>query len=196
MAGIDPGSQARIFHLLILGMALLVGVFAAYRGRLSQALQHATIWVLLFLGVIIAYGFSDQIGMQLNPRAAVVLSDDSVVLRRAHDGHFHATLSVNGRDVQFLVDTGATALVLSQRDARRAGIDTGALAFSTPSMTANGVVFSAPVRLREVRLGPFTDTDFPAMVNGGDLDVSLLGMRYLDRFARVSVEGDRMVLER
>lgn len=196
MAGIDPGSQARIFYLLILGMALLVGLFAAYRGRLSQALQHATIWVLLFLGVIIAYGFSDQIGMQLNPRSAVVLSDDRVVLRRAQDGHFHATLSVNGRDVRFLVDTGATALVLSRRDARRVGIDTGVLAFSTPSVTANGVVFSAPVRLQEVRLGPFTDTDFPAMVNGGDLDVSLLGMRYLDRFARVSVEGDRMVLER
>ena len=177
--GLDPGSQARLFYLLIIGMALLAGLFARYRGRLGTGLQHAAIWVLLFAGVVIAYGFRDVLRDELVPETVTVLSDRSVALRRQADGHFHATLEINGRDVGFLVDTGATQMVFSQ-----------------PAMTANGRIFSAPVTLERVRLGPFEDRNVGASVNGGALEVSLLGMRYLDRFRRVSVEGDRMVLER
>lgn len=196
MPSLDPGSQARLFYLLILGLALLAGVFARYRGRLGTGLQHAAVWVLLFLGVMIAYGFSDQLREAAAPGDTVVLDGQRVALRRGADGHFHATLRINGETVRFLVDTGATQMVLSQADARRVGLDPGGLVFSSPTVTANGTVFSAPVMLGEVVLGPFVDRDVSAMVNGGALPTSLLGMRYLDRFRRVAVEGDRMVLER
>lgn len=193
---LDVSDQARLFYLLILGLAILAGVFARYRGRMQQGLQHAAIWVLIFLGLMIAYGFRDTlVTAAVSPDTAVV-DDRTVALRRGEDGHFHATLAINGESVRFLVDTGATQMVLSQQDARRLGIDLSRLVFSVPSVTANGRIFSAPVTLREVRLGPFTDSDVPAMVNGGALTTSLLGMRYLDRFARVSVQGDRMLLER
>jgi aspartyl protease family protein len=196
MQGLDPGSQARLFYLLILGLALLSAVFARYRGRLGTGLQHAGIWGLLFLGVMIAYTFGDQLREAAAPRDTVVLDGHRVALRRGEDGHFHATLRINGETVRFLVDTGATQMVLSQADARRVGLDPAQLVFSQPTVTANGRVFSAPVTLAEVVLGPFTDRDVSAMVNGGSLGTSLLGMRYLDRFARVSVEDGQMVLER
>lgn len=196
MGGLDPQSQARLFYLLLLGMALLAGLFVRYRGRLAQGLQHAALWVLIFLGVVIAFGFREQLRDELAPARMATVGSDVIELRRQPDGHFHATLSINGRDVDFLVDTGATALVLSQRDARRAGFDPARLVFSQPAMTANGMVYSAPVTLDRVRLGPFEDRNVSAMVNGGALDTSLLGMRYLERFRRVSVEGDRMRLER
>lgn len=196
MQGLDPGSQARLFYLLILGLAFLAAVFARYRGRLGTGLQHAGIWVLLFLGLMIAFTFSNQLREAVAPSDTVVLDGQRVALRRGDDGHFHATLRINGQTVRFLVDTGATQMVLSQADARRVGLDPSRLVFSVPTITANGTVFSAPVTLREVVLGPFTDRDVSAMVNGGPLGTSLLGMRYLDRFARVSVEGGQMVLER
>jgi aspartyl protease family protein len=196
MSGLDPGAQARVFYLLILGLALLAWVFGAYRGRLGQAAQHLAIWGLIFAGVVIAYGFSGQLREQLSPSSLVAVSDDSVVLRRGRDGHFHARIEVNGVPVDFLVDTGASAIVLSQRDAARVGLHPGRLTFSTPATTANGVIYSAPVILGEMRLGPFTDREVGATVNGGALDTSLLGMRYLDRFARFSVAGDRMTLSR
>ena len=196
METLDTHSQARLFYLLILGLVLLSAVFARYRGQLGTGLQHVAIWVLVFIGVMIAYTFSDQLRQAVDPTRTVVIDGRRVALARGEDGHFHATLRINGRDVRFLVDTGATQIVLSQSDARRIGLDPARLVFSSPAITANGTIFSAPVMLDEVALGPFIDRDVAATVNGGPLPASLLGMRYLDRFARVAVEGDRMVLER
>jgi aspartyl protease family protein len=196
MEGLDPGGQARLFYLLVLGMALLAGIFARYRGRLGEGLQHAGIWALIFLGVVIAYGFRGTLMGELAPAEMTTLDARRVELRRQADGHFHATLEINGRPVGFLVDTGATRMTLSRRDAERVGFDLDRLVFSQPSMTANGRVFSAPVTLDRVVFGPFVDRNVGASVNGGALDVSLLGLSYLDRFSRFSVEGDGMVLER
>jgi len=124
------------------------------------------------------------------------VDERTVVLQRAGDGHFYVTADVNGRPVRFLVDTGASSLVLSWRDAERVGIDIGALDFRVPSMTANGMVMSAPVRVGLIELGAFVDEDVRAMVNGGDLDVSLLGMSYLSRYRGFEVDGDRFFLKR
>ena len=98
--------------------------------------------------------------------------------------------------VRFLVDTGASELVLSLADAARVGIDPASSAFVGRARTANGMVATAPVRLGRVEFGGFSDSGVPASVGGGELDVSLLGMSYLDRFASIEIEGDRMTLRR
>jgi aspartyl protease family protein len=196
MDGLDPVSQARFFYLAILLLALAASVVAAYRGRMGQGLQHAAIWALIFAGVVIAYGFRGQLAGELTPVGAMTVSGERIALRRGPDGHFAATLDVNGVPVRFLVDTGATSLVLTRRDAERAGIDPAGLIYSVPTMTANGPVFSAPAQIRELRFGPHVDRDVAAMVSGGELAVSLLGMSYLDRFRTLTIEGDRMLLDR
>ena len=70
------------------------------------------------------------------------------------------------------------------------------LNYLLPSSTANGTVYGAGVVLDRVELGGFVDTDVRAVVNGGRMGISLLGMSYLDRFRRFSVEGDRLLLSR
>ena len=192
----DPDAQARLFYLALLGMALAGGVFYNYRARLGTAAQHAAIWVLIFLGVTIAYGFKDQLASQLYPGTAQPVDERTIALRRADDGHFYARVRVNGAEIRFMVDTGATNLVLSQQDARRIGLAMDNLNYVLPVSTANGTVYGAGVVLERVKLGGFVDTDVRAMVNGGRMSVSLLGMSYLDRFRRFSVEGDRLLLSR
>ena len=192
----DPDSQARLFYLVLLGGAVAVWVLKDYAGRLGQAAQHAMIWGLIFVGVIIAFGFKDVLIASLYDNEPQMLSADTVVLNRDRSGQFLANVEVNGRNIEFLVDTGASDLVLSQADARAAGIDMENLNFFIRSMTANGEVKSAPVRLDTVALANFVDTDVPARVNGGELDISLLGMTYLDRFRSYRVEGDKMYLSR
>ncbi len=192
----DPDSQARLFYLAILGMALIGGVFYNYRNRLGTAVQHAAIWVLIFLGVTIAYGFKDQLTTQLYPDSARSVDDRTIALRRADDGHFYARVRVNGTGIRFMVDTGATNLVLSQQDARRIGLAMDSLNYVLPTNTANGRVYGAGVVLDRVELGGFVDTDVRAMVNGGRMNESLLGMTYLDRFRSFSVEGDTLLLSR
>lgn len=192
----DPDSQARLFYMMLLGAVVLVWVFRSYAGRLGQAVQHAMIWGLIFVGVIIAIGFKDVLISQLFDDEPQMLSDDTLVLKRDRSGHFLANVEVNGQDIQFLVDTGASDLVLSQADAKVAGIDPDGLNYFMIAKTANGEVRSAPVRLDTVAMAKFIDTNVPARVNGGELDISLLGMSYLDRFRSFRVEGDRMYLSR
>jgi aspartyl protease family protein len=192
----DPDAQARFFYLALLGMVVVSGIFYSYRGRLGTAAQHAAIWVLIFLGVTIAYGFKDQLASQLYPGIAQSLDDRTISLRRAGDGHFYARVRVNGTAIRFMVDTGATNLVLSQRDARQAGFSLDSLNFVLPTNTANGRVYGAGVVLDRVELGGYVDRDVRAMVNGGEMNSSLLGMDYLDRFRSFSVEGDRLLLSR
>ncbi len=192
----DPDAQARLFYLALLGMVIAGGVFYNYRDRLGTAVQHATIWVLIFLGATIAYGFKDQLTSQLYPGSARPVDERTIELRRANDGHFYARVRVNGTGIRFMVDTGATNLVLSQQDARRIGLAMDNLNYILPTNTANGTVYGAGVVLDRVELGGFVDTDVRAVVNGGRMNISLLGMTYLDRFRSFSVEGDRLLLSR
>ena len=97
---------------------------------------------------------------------------------------------------RFVVDTGASSLALSRRDAERVGIDAETLAFAGQAQTANGVVRTAAVRLDSVAIGDIRDARVPAVVVEGDMGGSLMGMEYLRRFARVGFEGNMLVLER
>jgi aspartyl protease family protein len=107
-----------------------------------------------------------------------------------------AILSVNGKPIEFMVDTGATEIVLSKDDAKKLGFDLSKLAFIGTAYTANGPVSSAPVRLESISLGPFHDENVRATVNGGDLFGSLLGMEYLRRFGSIEITRDAMILRR
>jgi aspartyl protease family protein len=192
----DPDTAMRMAYLLV----LLVGVGGFFlwgrRGRLGRSLRDLLVWALIFAMVVIAYGFRDVLRRELLPSAMVQIAPDAIELRRGRDGHFHAELELNGVPVRFMVDTGASDIVLSFRDAERVGLDPGRLEFAGRAMTANGPVGTAAVRLGVVRFGSFTDTGVVASVSDGGLETSLLGMSYLDRFAGIEISGDRMVLRR
>ena len=192
MAGDDWGRLAYLALLLV----AVGGYFVANRQSLSKSLQHAGIWIFLFLGLIAGYGLWDDVRGQLLPGRATVMGDGRIEVPRSFDGHYHLTLQINGVPVDFLVDTGATEMVLTQDDARSVGIDVDALRFTGRATTANGIVTTAAVRLDEVRLGDILDRGLRASVNGGPMEGSLLGMGYLERFTRIEIGGGRLILER
>jgi aspartyl protease family protein len=96
----------------------------------------------------------------------------------------------------FTVDTGATDMVLSHADAQKAGVDLESLAYLGSAGTANGLVRTARVMLNEVALENIVDRDVRAVVTDGDLSSSLLGMTYLQRFSRIEIAGDELILTR
>jgi aspartyl protease family protein len=191
----DPDTLARLVYLVVLLAGL--GFFSIWGRRgLGRGLRDLLIWMLILAMVVIAYGFRDVLREELLPAAMVQVAPDIIELRRGSDGHFHAAIEVNGVPVRFMVDTGASDLVLSRRDAARVGIDPASLVYLGRARTANGTVATASVRLGLVEFGGLTDTDVPASVSDGGLDVSLLGMSYLDRFTSIEIAGDRMRLHR
>jgi aspartyl protease family protein len=186
---------ARLIYLGLLVAAIGSYVLVAHRGRMGQGLRHAALWGLIFVGAIVSYGLWGDLRDAVTPRQWVG-ADGRIEVPRGPDGHYRLTVTVNGTPLRFVVDTGASDIVLSRADAARVGLSPGSLVFDGTAITANGRVPTASVRLAAVEIGPFRDESVPAVVNGGALDSSLLGMRYLERFAEISFSGGRLVLTR
>lgn len=191
MNTVDP---MRVVYLSVLLLALSGWIFAEYRGRLGQAMRTLVAWGMIFLGVAALYGMWGDLRRDIRPVQEMTAAG-TLTIPRAADGHYYARLLIGGQEVTFMADTGATSVVLSPSDAQKIGIDTRNLAFVNSAMTANGIVSTAAVRLQDVTLGPFHDASVPAQINNAPMDVSLLGMDYLDRFS-IQISGDRMVLKR
>ncbi|WP_111734171.1 retropepsin-like aspartic protease family protein [Roseovarius amoyensis] len=187
---------ARLLYLVLLGGAVVLWFFAQNRKSLGHITQQALVWGLIFVGVIAAVGLWGDIRQTVRPGQAVLAEAGRIEVPRAPDGHYYLTAEVNGTPVEFVIDTGASQIVLSERDARRAGIDTEGLVYIGRAITANGEVRTAPVRLDRLAIGPFSDERVRAVVNEGELDRSLLGMDYLQRFSSVEISGNRLVLTR
>ncbi len=187
---------ARLAYLVLLGVAVGGWLAVDLRNRLGPTLRNLLSWCLIFLGTIAGYGLWEDVRDQLAPRQMVVAGGARVEIPRGFDGHYHVTLEANGVPVDFVVDTGATDIVLTHADAARIGIDTARLAYIGRADTANGQVRTAPAVIGALALGGQTDRNVKAVVNEGDMEGSLLGMRYLQRFSRLEISGNRMILER
>ena len=192
----DQQDIPRLAYLALLGIAVAGWLIAENRQSLGRTARQAAAWGLIFLGVIAAAGLWTDIRDNVAPRQAVFEDGARIEVPRGPDGHYHLTLRLDGTPVDFIVDTGATGVVLTARDAARIGIDPADLSFGGLARTANGTVQTARVSVGEIALGGQTDRNFPVYVNSGEMDRSLLGMDYLSRFERIEIADGRLVLER
>ncbi len=192
----DTDNIARLTYLVLLGAAVVMWFVTQNRQSLGKTVQQALAWVFIFVGVIAAVGLWEDVRTTVGPRPQMAVTDGAIQVPRSVDGHYYLPLLVNGKPVTFLVDTGASQIVLSHRDAERLNIDTSALNFFGRASTANGTVRTAPVRLDEVVLGPISDADVAAWINEGDMDQSLLGMDYLQRFSNIQFADGQLILSR
>jgi aspartyl protease family protein len=190
---IDGEDLGRMAYLGLILLALIGWVVVEYKSRLGFAVRSAAAWAMIFIGVTAGYGIWQDMQGRILPMQEV--TGGAVELPRAGDGHYYATLTIDGTEIEFLADTGASELVLNEEDAARLGIDRSTLRYLGEAQTANGIVRTARVVLPVVEFGPFRDTDVVAYVTDGDMGGSLLGMSYLGRF-RIEIAERRMILSR
>ena len=115
-------------------------------------------------------------------------------IEASRSGHFFVEANVNGTPIRFLVDTGATAVVLAPDDAEKLGFNEDSLEFGARLRTASGIVPAAPMVLDEIRIGPLRMGKVRAAVNSSAMPFSLLGMSFLGRLRGYEVVGRRLVL--
>lgn len=117
-----------------------------------------------------------------------------IVLPASSGGHFMAQGAINGRSVNFMLDTGATTIALSAADAQRIGLD-----FSKGQPvrmnTANGMSQGYRVKLGSVRVGDVEVYDVDAIVSPEPMPYILLGNSFISRFS-MRRDADQMVLEK
>lgn len=182
-------------YLVLLGIAVGGWFISQNRNSLGKIAQQMLVWGLIFVGVVAAAGLWSDIRDDVAPRQSIVGSGVVEVPRDA-SGHYNLVLQLDGKPVNFLIDTGATDVVLTQSDAARVGINLNDLVYSGTANTANGVVRTAQARVNNVQLGDLVDRDLRVSVTQGDMDGSLLGMSYLQRFRKIEITGNTMTLSR
>lgn len=121
-------------------------------------------------------------------------SGGEVRLGRASDSHFYADADINGTSVRMLVDSGASVVALTRRDAEAIGVDVRRLPITGQARTAGGDVPMRALTLDSVDIDGVEVRGVQAVVVDSDMSVSLLGQSYLSRLRAVSVEGDTMTL--
>lgn len=121
--------------------------------------------------------------------------DPEVVLTADRNGHFTARGMINGSHVDFLVDTGATIVFISQEEARRVGIDPNKLDYNRVALTASGKTNFAKVYLDNVSIGGISVNDVEAAIaQSDDVTHNLLGMTFLSRIKGFEFSGGRLIM--
>jgi aspartyl protease family protein len=195
-------NQMRLTYLLLLLVLVGSGLIVRWRDRPKlKWLQHGLIWAALGLVLIVGYSYrTDVRGLwtrtlaEVMPGRAMEIAAGTAIVRAGSDRHFRIDAKVDGTPIRFLLDTGASMVVLNRRDASKIGFNLDKLAFTQRTQTANGVGMGAPVRLREIRIGPIVTKNIRAMINKTPMSTSLLGVNFLDRLSGYSVKDGTLTL--
>lgn len=164
-------------------------------------LSRITIWFCVFLVIITFYAFRFELIIAKDRVLAVMMpsynwsnKEGDIVIARSQDGHFYTEGIVNGKRLKFMIDTGASDVALTKKDAGKLGIDVNKLQFTKTYNTANGTSKAAPLRLETLAIGDKIFTNIEAHVTSGELDISLLGMSVLSRFYSFKINNDLLTL--
>ncbi|MGA7789455.1 MAG: TIGR02281 family clan AA aspartic protease [Xanthobacteraceae bacterium] len=195
----DFGSLAYKLALLVF---LTAAVLTMFRERFTQALTAALLWVVVGLLLVIGYSYryeltavADRVEAELMP-GHVISHGRTVEVARTSGGDFAVAAAINGAPVHMVLDTGASSVVLTQDDAKKAGLPLALLDYSVSIDTANGRTRAAPVTLDRIAVGSLEEKSVDALVvQPGQLKTSLLGMSFLNRLQSWQVAGDRLVLK-
>lgn len=119
----------------------------------------------------------------------------SAVLAIRSDGHYWARTLVNRKaSVDFMVDTGASTVAVTQDDARKMGLRPDDLTYDARIRTAGGETFGAYVTIESMKIGTVEVKDVQGIVMKEELTQSLLGMSFLRELYSYEFRGDRMII--
>lgn len=195
----DSYDIGRAAYLVALAAMLASGFIASRRVTASQALTNIALWLGVFVVIGGAYLLKEsdtfkRFEAELIPGMAIETGAHELTINADENGNFDVFGKVNGVTVRFTVDTGASDIVLSPDDAKRAGFDPANLAYGGKYETANGIGHGAFVTLDSLNVGPIAFVSVPASVNGAPMHGSLLGMTFLKRLKSFEFSKDKLVL--
>ena len=202
LVGLTQAQTAQLIPLLVILVVFAGGLFTRRR-KATELVTSVLLWAGIFGVAAVTYAYRDEltgvvarVAGEFQPGVAVVDAEaGSATFRRGMGGHFEINATVNGHTTPMIFDTGASAVVLTIADAEAAGIDTDGLAFTIPVSTANGTGRAARVRLDRIEVGGIVRERVVAFITeDGALEMSLLGMTFLETLSRYSVTQNSLEL--
>lgn len=182
---------------LLMAAMLVLGSLMARREPLAKMLTMALAWIAIFAGGFILFTFRDNFGwvaqrLKAEAVGTPVEQGKETRIPMAIDGHFWVDAKVNGKDVKFLVDSGATMTTLDRETAAAAGVPVSERA-DQYVRTGNGIIRVSSGRVADFEIGTIKRSNVGVQVANSD-DLNVLGMNFLSSLSRWGVEGRWLVL--
>jgi aspartyl protease family protein len=182
---------------LLMAMMLVVGSLMARREPAAKLATVALAWIAIFAAGFVLFTFRDNLGwvaqrLKAEAVGTPVEQGRETRIPMAIDGHFWVTAKLNGRDVKFLVDSGATTTTIDLDTAKAAGVKVSARR-DQYVRTGNGVIRVSSGRADDLTIGGITRRNVGLEIADND-DLNVLGMNYLSSLTRWGVEGRWLVM--
>jgi aspartyl protease family protein len=183
-------------------LAIVAAGLASRQLKLKDVVRNTLIWATIVSVLVVGVSFRDrltqgltQIRSKLVPGYAVSVAPHEMVLSQDADGAFYVVGRVNGQSVTFLIDTGASDIVLSPADAQRLGVDLSSLHFDDPYETANGEGRGARYAADSLEVGSIKLSKVAMSINQQPMKTSLLGMAFFKKLDSFAFEGSQLHLK-
>lgn len=182
---------------LLMAAMLVLGALMTRREPAAKLVTMALAWVAIFGGGFVLFTFRDNLGwvaqrLKAEAVGTPVEQGKETRIPMAMDGHFWVDARVNGKQVKFLVDSGATTTTIDRATAKSAGVPISANR-DQYVRTGNGIVRVASGQAADLAVGGITRHDVQLQIADND-DLNVLGMNYLSSLSRWGVEGRWLVL--
>lgn len=203
-SSVDNDQLAQLTKAGLLATVIAAGVLSSGI-PLTNVLRNALIWAALIAVLIIGYNnryqlqdIAHNVSGGLVP-ASIISADlsgrETVTIDRSSNGHYQIRGMIDGQRVNFLIDTGATSIVLTHETAMDLGINTQDLNYSNIVSTANGDLKTARVRLNSINIGSIARKNLQALIApSGALSENLLGMNFINTLSSASIRGSQLIL--
>jgi aspartyl protease family protein len=182
---------------ILMAAMLVLGALMSRRERPAQLLTMALAWIAIFGGGFVLFTFRDDLGyvgqrLRAEATGEPVVQGREIRIPMAIDGHFWVDGLVNGRNVKFLVDSGATMTTIGRDTAAQVGVR------ANPNRnqivrTGNGYIRVATGQAERLEVGEIQRTNMAVHIADGE-DLNVLGMNFLSSLQRWGVEGRWLIL--
>jgi aspartyl protease family protein len=198
---LSGGDSALQFVYLLVWLGLVAAAVFAHKLPLGQSVKMLAAWALIFLVLFVGFALKDdfkalgsRIAAEVRGEGRVVQSGREIRIRKSEDGHFHVKAEVNGRSVEFLIDSGATVTSMSATAAANAGVEASG-GFPVLVNTANGTISASRGSAATLKVGPIERSDHNVFISESFGDTQVLGMNFLSSLSSWGVEGEWLVLK-
>jgi aspartyl protease family protein len=182
---------------ILMAIMLVLGSLMARREPVAKLITMALAWIVIFAAGFVLFTFRDDLGylaqrLKAEAVGSPVTEGRETRIPMAIDGHFWVYAKLNGRNVKFLVDSGATMTTVDRATAMQAGVDVSPRRDEFVR-TGNGIIRVSSGRADELSVGNIVRRDVGLQVADND-DLNVLGMNYLSSLSRWGVEGRWLIL--
>ena len=189
-----------LVYLIIILIVLLGTFLLSNKKNLNKNIQNLAIWGLIFFALLVTYYLWNELkfSMEKERYNYVIENDNSILINKSYDGHFYLPLSINNKEIIFLVDTGATKSLLSKSDYKLLMNDEINFTSEKIIETANGKIIALETTFDKVKLFNNILGDVTFLVVRNDFEgpnISLLGLDLLDNKFNYQITNNYLKLQ-